>query len=178
MNQGSLRELLAVDNRKALEFFFLGLKDVSESGAPPDQLLYSASVLAHYATTSIHEATPLPTPANLDSVFEGYVTFGNTEAVPESLKGEFYESAGSQCLLMTGFFESQMRRRYSINWFEKIGVSLFVAASRFEEKPKRKDFLQKYAEQFPHWRRRCAKLSRELRDVPFLMSLPTQGTLQ
>ena len=47
-----LRELLAVDHRQALEFFVLGLRDVCEPGVDREELLYNASVLAHYAQTS------------------------------------------------------------------------------------------------------------------------------
>ena len=47
-----LRELLAVDDRQALEFFVLGLRDVCEPGVDREELLYNASVLAHYAQTS------------------------------------------------------------------------------------------------------------------------------
>ena len=44
---------LAVSSPQALRFFFERLKDVSEeSGAPEGELLYNASLLAHFASTS------------------------------------------------------------------------------------------------------------------------------
>ena len=44
---------LAVTNGQALRFFFEHLRDVSEPDeAPESEVLYNASVLAHYATTS------------------------------------------------------------------------------------------------------------------------------
>ena len=49
---GPLRELLATDHRQALEFFFQRLKDVSGQNVDHRQLLYNASVLAHYAQVS------------------------------------------------------------------------------------------------------------------------------
>ena len=49
-----LRELLATDHRQALEFFVLGLQDVSEPTVDRQELLYNASVLAHYAQVSTH----------------------------------------------------------------------------------------------------------------------------
>ena len=38
-----LRELLATDQRQALEFFFLGLQDVSEPTVDRQELLYNAA---------------------------------------------------------------------------------------------------------------------------------------
>ena len=47
-----LQELFAVDQRRALEFFVTGLQDVSDPGVDRQELLYNASVLAHYAQVS------------------------------------------------------------------------------------------------------------------------------
>ena len=49
---GPLRELLATDQRQTLDFFFLRLKDVSGPDVNRHELLYNASVLAHYAQVS------------------------------------------------------------------------------------------------------------------------------
>ena len=67
---GPLRELLAVDERKTLEFFFLGLKDVSEAEVDRRELLYNASVLAHYAQVSTQSGLEFPTPPALGAVFD------------------------------------------------------------------------------------------------------------
>ena len=66
---GPLRELLATDQRQALEFFFVGLKDIAEPTVDPQELLYNASVLAHYAQVSTHSAGESPAPAHLSEVF-------------------------------------------------------------------------------------------------------------
>ena len=47
-----LGELLATDHRRVLEFFVSGLRDVSEPDVDRQELLYNASVLAHYAQVS------------------------------------------------------------------------------------------------------------------------------
>ena len=60
---GPLRELLAVDSRKTLEFFVLGLQDVAEAPVDRQELLYNASVLAHYAQVSTQAGVDMPTPA-------------------------------------------------------------------------------------------------------------------
>ena len=65
-----LRELLATDHRQALEFFVLGLQDVSEPTVDRQELLYNASVLAHYAQVSTKADVDVPAPANLSVVFE------------------------------------------------------------------------------------------------------------
>ena len=51
---GPLRELLATDRRQALEFFFLGLKDVTDPTVDQRELLYNASVLAHFGLNTVH----------------------------------------------------------------------------------------------------------------------------
>ena len=68
-----LRELLATDHRQALEFFFLGLQDVCEPTVDRQELLYNASVLAHYAQVSTHAVLDVPAPASLGDVFEHFV---------------------------------------------------------------------------------------------------------
>ena len=62
---GTLAELLATGDRQALEFFFLRLRDVSGATVDPQELLYNASVLAHYALVSTQSQTDLAAPATL-----------------------------------------------------------------------------------------------------------------
>ena len=107
----SLKELLATDQRQTLEFFFLGLLDVSEPPVDRRELLYNASVLAHYAQVSAHADTELPAPANLGTVFDHFVL--DTTLRHDAL---MMEAAGAQCLLLSGFFEKQMCRRHNIRW--------------------------------------------------------------
>ena len=70
---GPFRELIAIDHRQALEFFTVRLQDISEPDVDREELLYNASVLAHYAQTSIYADTDLGTPANLSAVFDNFV---------------------------------------------------------------------------------------------------------
>ena len=165
---GPLRELLAVDERQTLEFFFLGLKDVSGANVDRQELLYNASVLAHYAQVSTHSSTEFPTPAALGTVFEHFV---GTPDVPAD--AEMLETAGSHCLLMAGFFEDQMRHRHNVGWYAHLGASFYFRAATREASPKRAQFLDSLGRHFEPWRVRHAKLSRELRDTPYLLSLPS-----
>ena len=107
-----LRDLLAVDHRQALEFFVLRLKDVSEPTVDRQELLYNASLLAHYAQVSTQHEADVPAPANLSAVFDQFVS--DTTVLRDSL---MMETAGAQCLLLAGFFEDQMRGRHNIRWY-------------------------------------------------------------
>ena len=60
---GPLRELLAIDPRQALEFFVVRLQDVSEPTVDRQELLYNASLLAHYAHVSTQPEVDVPAPA-------------------------------------------------------------------------------------------------------------------
>ncbi len=99
----ALRDLLATDQRRALEFFATGLSDVCEPGVDRQELLYNASVLAHFAQVSTCAQDDLPTPANLTVVFDNFVLGAE---LPQA--SQIMEAAGAQCLLLTGFFAEQM----------------------------------------------------------------------
>jgi hypothetical protein len=68
-----LGELLATDHRRTLEFFVVNLKDVSEPSVDHQELLYNASVLAHYAQVSIDADVASATPADLGTVFDRFI---------------------------------------------------------------------------------------------------------
>src|SRR5688572_19217654 len=69
----SFGELLAVDERRTLEFFVMGLQDVSERKVDRQELLYNASVLAHYAQVSICAELEMPAPESLSLIFDQFV---------------------------------------------------------------------------------------------------------
>lgn len=86
---------------------------------------------------------------------------------------ELMEAAGAQCLLLGGFFETQMRRRHNIRWYSEHGAGYFSrAASRAESEPKTQ-LLDSMARRFEPWRQRHARLSRELRDRAFVLTRPS-----
>src|SRR3989344_3449492 len=127
-----LQELLAVGHRQVLEYFTTGLRDVSEEPVDQQQLMYNASVLAHYAQTSTVTDDGWPAPATLATVFDSFVV--DTSIVGDS---SLMETAGAQCLLLAGFFEDQMRRRHSIRWYGELGAGFFFWASRYERSPEK-----------------------------------------
>src|SRR4051812_13381078 len=90
-----LRELLATDQRRALEFFLLALRDLSEPTVDRQELLYNASVLAHYTQVSTQTGFELPVPTNLSTVFDHFVADSTVQHDSSML-----EAAGAQCLLL------------------------------------------------------------------------------
>jgi hypothetical protein len=163
-----LKELLASDHRRTLEFFYVGLQEVVD----PDtvdrhELLYNASVLAHHAQVSSHAVSELPTPATLATTFDSFVLDASQTA-----DSEMMEAAGAQCLLLAGFFEDQMRGRHSIAWYAKLGAGFYYRAATRQESVRKAQLLTAIARRFEPWRRVHAALARSLRDLPYLMSPP------
>jgi hypothetical protein len=165
---GPLRELLAIDQRQALEFFSQRLKDVSGPDVDPPELLYNASLLAHYAQVSTAAETEPATPATLSAVFDRFVA----DSAPRRDR-RLLETAGAQCLVLAGFFEDQMRRRHNIQWYARLGAGFLKQAALLEPSPNRARLLDTVASRFEAWRQRHARLGRELRDRPFLLAPPT-----
>lgn len=160
-----LQELLATDARRALEFFFVHLRDVSEADVARDELLYNASVLAHYAQVSTAATDGVPMPVNLGTLFDQFVL--DTTLHDD---GEMMETAAAQCLVLAGFFEDQMRRRHQIGWYAELGATFFSRAAIRQRSKRKARLLHDLASHFEPWRRRHARLSRELRDLPYLLS--------
>jgi len=160
----SLEELLGVNHRGALEFFFAGLRDAAEGTVDRQELLYNASVLAHYAQVSTASDTDFPAPANLAFVFDHFVC-GATLAGD----GAVMEVAGAQCLLLAGFFEDQMRGRHNIGWYATLGAGFFRRAAAHEPTTRKAQVLDAIGRRFEPWRQTHARLGRELRDRPYLL---------
>jgi hypothetical protein len=159
-----LRELLATDAKRALEFFVVGLRDVSESSVDGQELLYNASVLAHYAQVSTQAVSDVPAPATLADVFDRFVTDASLRQDPHVM-----ETAGAQCLLLAGFFEGQMCRRHNIRWYASLGAGFFSRAALQEASPHKAQLLSALSRGFEPWRKRHARLGRELRDQAYLL---------
>ena len=161
----SIGELLAVDERRALEFFVTALQDVSEPKVDRQELLYNASVLAHYAQVSVRADLELPAPEDLSAIFDQFVV--NTTLPDDS---HLMETAGAQCLLLTGFFEDQMRARYNIRWYADLGATFFRRAAAEDHSPRRAQLLDSIGRRFEFWRQSQARLSHELRDLRYVLN--------
>lgn len=159
-----LRELLATDERRALEFFFVHLRDVCETSVAGDELLYNASVLAHYAQVSTATTDGVPMMTNLSAFFDQFVIDSTAHADPDIM-----ETAAAQCLILAGFFEDQMRRRHSVTWYATVGAGFFSSAAAQQKSARKARLLYSLSRHFGEWRQRHARLSRELRDLPYLL---------
>jgi hypothetical protein len=87
------------------------------------------------------------------------------------------ETAATQCLLLAGFFESQMRRRHNIRWYSGIGAGFFREAAHLEKSRRKAELLDTVGRHFEPWRVRYARLSRELRMRPYVMRHPSSHDL-
>ena len=163
-----LRELLATDQRRVLEFFFVHLRDVCEPSVASDELLYNASILAHYAQLSTATTDGVPMLPGLSTLFDQFVLDTTAHDDPEMM-----EAAAAQCLVLAGFFEHQMRRRHAIGWYAQLGAGFFIRAAARQESERKAQLLKTLARHFEPWRRRHARLSLELRDLPYLLPPPT-----
>jgi hypothetical protein len=159
-----LEDLLAVDHRGAFEFFVVGLRDVSDADVDRQELLYNASVLAHYSQVSTAGETDFPAPANLSFVFDHFVL--GTELPGDAAT---MEVAGAQCLLLAGFFQDQMRGRFNLQWYATLGAGFFRRAAAHEPSSKKAQLLDAVARRFEPWRQTHARLGRELRERPYLL---------
>jgi hypothetical protein len=162
-----LIDLLATSQRQALEFFFVGLKDVSEGDVDERELLYTASVLAHYAQVSTQAGRDLPAPASLAAVFDQFV-------LDESMRQDsaMLETAATQCLLLGGFFETQMRNRHNIRWYSDLGSGFFRRAAQLSRERRRAELLDTLGRHFEPWRVRYSRLSHELRTQQYVIRAP------
>ena len=168
---GPPSNLLAAGEQQTLEFFVGRLEQVSEPTVDHQELLYNASVLAHHAQVSTHTTIDLTTPGTLDQVFDYFV-------FDRSLRddGAIMEAAGAQCLLLTGFFEDQLRRRHNIRWYAHLGAGFFSRAAGLERSPQKVRLLAAIAAGFDPWRQRLARLSRDLREQQYLLRPTRPGT--
>lgn len=159
-----LVQLLATTERETLQFFFTGLKDVSDDDVDQRELLYAASVLAHHALVSTEAAQGVPAPETLTAVLDHFV-------LSSALHDDTFmmEMAAAQCLLLAGFFEQQMRRRHNIRWYADLGSGFFRRAARLSHEQKRAQLLDAVGRHFEPWRVRCARLSGELRAQPYVI---------
>ena len=154
------RSWLGVTSRQAFQFFFEHLRDVTDdTGTPVDELLYNASVLAHFATTSTAARDAFPaTPTSLSTVFDLFVMDRSLARDPEVM-----EAAAAQCLLLTGSFQDQHKRRHQVDWYAELGMAFFASAASAGRDPARSKLMDTMSRRFPFWRVHQHRLARELR---------------
>jgi hypothetical protein len=163
------KTLFAAGKQETLEFFVVRLREVSEPTVDHQELLYNASVLAHYAQVSTASTVDLTTPATLSDVFDYFVVDSTVRQ-----DSEMMEAAGAQCLLLAGFFEDQLSGRHNIRWYARLGTTFFSRAAGLERSAQKGRLLAAIAAGFEPWRQRHARLSRDLREQQYLITPPPE----
>ena len=162
-----LQELLAVDQRRALEFFVTGLQDVSDPGVDRQELLYNASVLAHYAQVSTCAELEMPAPANLSAVFDNFVL--NTSLPPRrSPDGDRWRPVPLPDRVLRGS-DARAARHPVVCGARRRILHPCRRPRRIGEEGAPADMIARH---FEPWRQRHARLSRELRDQQYLLTPP------
>ena len=159
---------LAVSERRAFQFFLEHLRDVIDPEEPPaGELLYNASLLAHFATTSTASLDTFPpSPATLSTVFDLFVMDHSGHGSPDIM-----EAAAAQCLLLTGFFHAQQKRRHQVAWYARLGAAFYARAAASQHDKARSRLMDTMARRFEFWRGHQHRLAVELRD----QALPLVG---
>jgi hypothetical protein len=175
---GDLTELLGVNSDQATQFFFRYLNNEvassTSSRVAQIETAYVASILAHYAQTSRYDPESMPPALSLHEILDSFVLPAMTNEGSIVLQDpEILEIAGSQTLLLVGFFRDQMnRRRHNLSWYDELGRSFYVrAASTFSGSEKKSELLWRISEHFPDWARSCRNISRTIRDERYLLRL-------
>ena len=145
-----LRELLAVDSIRTLQFFLDVLQEEKlPSGIEEPDLMYVASVLSHYSITSSGDRKHTPLMSSLSEIMDEFLIPVAYSGV--SVSSEVLEVAGAQTLMLNGFFRSQMRQRHNLSFFDRIGKTFFFSAGFFSHDSKKKEVLPRVAKNFTEW---------------------------
>jgi hypothetical protein len=137
----------AVSQRDVLDFFAECLLDVcdAEVAEQPlrDELLYTASILSHYALVSGTSQTSLPLANSLREVFDLYVC----DPLPQQDPG-LMEAAAAQTLMLTGYYGAAMERSFSLPAYTNWGRQFFRKAAV----GRRRRLLLAMADHYEPWR--------------------------
>jgi hypothetical protein len=179
MSTNMLEDLLGSDSEHTAEFFANELQSVvRRTQCDQNEMLYVASVLAHYASTPCVKGRPLTLAINESAV---PFAFTRTELSPylyarlspnhEPLNAEDFENKGSYIFLMIGFFRRQMEYQNNVVLYEKIAQGYYHQAHQYIQNETRKQFLRKFSYALPFWSNACAGLNKVLREKRFILQL-------
>jgi hypothetical protein len=165
-----LRELLEVNQVETFNFFSSGLQDVlGGKRFDPDQMLYVASVLAHYTQIPRQSDNGMPLMANLDEVLDQFIV--RQDPLNPLTDSETLEIYGSQVLLFAGFFRDHMSRRHNVTLYDRVGQSFYARASMYSRDTKKSQLFDNLSESFPWWTGVCRDLHKNLIDGRFLLNI-------
>jgi hypothetical protein len=170
-NLDVLHYLLPVSMERTYNFFAENLRDeVTENvgmGANGDEeLVYVASILAHFAQTPRSsnntglDLVNVPIPADLSEIKH-----------LDSKDPGLLEVNGSKILILAGFFRNQMKAVHEVEPYDKIGQSIYGLASRHAPTRRKRDLFQGLSITFPFWTKACSNVSRTLYDNQYLLKV-------
>ena len=146
-----LRELLATDERRALEFFLVHLRDVCEPSVARDELLYNASVLAHYAQVSTATTVGMP-------MLGGLVPYRSVRPRHDDARGSRPDGDGGGAVPHPGGFlrgsDAPAARGGVVH---RAGGRVFSSAAAHQESEQKARLLHALSRHFEQWRQRHAR---------------------
>jgi hypothetical protein len=165
------QELLGIDSNQTIQFFLAYLKDeITSAEVTSAETVYVASILAHYAQTSRYDTTYMSPSGSLYDILDDFVLPTLTNEASSGLQDpEILEVAGSQTLLLVGFFRDQMKKTHNLGWYDSLGRSFFSRAGNNAKESKKRYLLYGVAEHFPLWAVYCRNMNRTLRDERYLL---------
>jgi hypothetical protein len=167
-----LRHLLWSNDDETFNFFLGGLSEVTNRPRSREdkELMYVTSVLAHFAgpppcsRKGNHTPGLYRIPLNLTEVFDEFVL--NDRAVQDSF---YFEAGASKSLLLAGFFRRQMKRRHNVEWYDQVGSSLYLRASRLSDTPSAAWLYFRLSQSFAFWTLACSELQKHFYEEQFLV---------
>jgi hypothetical protein len=157
-----LGEMLSVNHSQTFSFFLDGLQETTKK-EPCSQMLYVASVLAHYAQT--------PQGSHEYIAFRDLGDMVGQAVFVEVSDPEILQIYGSHIILFAGFFRDQVGRRHNVGWYDQLGQRFYYRVGRYSSSAKERDFFGDFAEVLPQWTHRCCRLSRYLREKRLLIRM-------
>ncbi len=155
-----IQALMASDHRTTMQFFFSNLLDcVPSEVVYEEEIIYSASLLASYAQTSKHSGYYLPLLGNLQEIGD---LFFRQNRLPTDWM--FWQDAGAQLLVFTGYFRGQISEDFEIEKFEELGAHSFKKLSIGAPTEKKRWLFSRMHQNFPVWTRTFHLLHQQLFD--------------
>jgi hypothetical protein len=164
---------LGVSSRQAEEFFLGYLQSaVASMAVAQTEVKYVAKVLAQYAQTPCSDAKQMSLSPSSFELLDGFVL--PVFAIENSAKvlgPDILEVGGSQTLFLVSFFRHQIKGKYKIERYDRLGQEFFEKASELSTEKEKAILLRQIAEHFNLWIFSCMAVSEAIRQDPLIIKL-------
>ncbi len=163
---------LGFNSEQTLDFFAERLEaQVLPSDTMRGEMMYVASVLAHYAQTSVQDPTWMVPSGSLYEILDKFVLIPGLEedevhGITDPL---ILEVAGSHILLLAGFFRDQMKKKHDLRLYDALGASFFHKASMATRQENKSELMRRVGRHFPLWVRSCQQVAQVLREDRYIL---------